>query len=48
MAIFRAATGASGPLTGVSILSTLAWVLVLGAVGIVLQSRRDRVFVDLL
>ncbi|MGZ6801707.1 MAG: ABC transporter permease [Nocardioidaceae bacterium] len=46
--LFRAATVGADPGGGTAVLASLLWVLALGGLGLWLQSRRDRVFVDLL
>ena len=46
--LFRAATMGPDPGWHTAVVASLVWVVVVGALGLVLQSRRDRVFVDLL
>jgi lipopolysaccharide transport system permease protein len=46
--VFRAATVGADPGWSTSVLASLVWCAVLAGLGLVLQSRRDRVFVDLL
>jgi ABC-type polysaccharide/polyol phosphate export permease len=46
--LFRAATMGPDPGWHTAVLASVCWVVVVGCLGLVLQSRRDRVFVDLL
>jgi ABC-type polysaccharide/polyol phosphate export permease len=48
IALFRRATGAADRSAAAAVLCSLVWLVVVGVAGLVLQGRRDRVFVDLL
>jgi lipopolysaccharide transport system permease protein len=46
--LFRAATVGADPGWHTAVLASVVWTVVVGTAGLVLQSRRDRVFTDLL